>query len=602
MSGEAIFVLAIAGGALLLFITELLPPDLVALMVLAGLGLGGVLEPLELASGFGSPVFLTLIGIFMLTAALQQTGVTAYLGQALMRLTQGAGERRLIGLLALGAGVTSLMMNTVASAALIAPIARRVAYQRNLSPSRLLMPVSFGALLGGMATLLTTSNLLLASFLTERGLPSFGLLDFLPVGGPIALVGIAYLMIFGPLLLPERAPADQWSALQQARVELTRTYRLSKRLFEAEVAHQSPLTGKTLRESDLGRRYGVTVAAVVRGRRTFTPPEADMRLQADDWLLLEGRPDDVAAAADDLRLSVSDLDERRNGVLFANNSELAEVVLSPRSSLAGQTLGQINFREKYGLNVLAVWHGGRPYRSHLAERPLQRGDALLVQGLPDRLRVLSEDPDFLVLTHLPDIPEHTEHAAIAILTLFLFLIVIAANLLPVALAALIAGIAVVATGCETIEQARNSIQWQVLFLIGGMAPLAMALERSGAADFLTGLLLQTVGGGGPQALLMAFFLFTAALTQLTSGPAATLIIGPLALTTALNYGLNPQTMMMGVAVGASTAFLSPVGHPANLLVMGPGGYHFRDYARLGFPLMVITALGVIFVLPLAYPF
>lgn len=602
MNGNAIFVLILAGGALVLFVTEIVATDIVALSVLVGLGLSGILDLPTLFSGFGNPVILTLIGIFMLTAALRHTGVTAYVSQFLLRMTQKAGERTIVGLLALAAGVASMMMNTVASSALIAPIGRHIALKRNISPSHLLMPIAYGALLGGMATLLTTSNLLVASLLTERGLPSFNLLDFVPVGGPIALVGIIYLTLFSSRLLPERSPSDQWQAIQQARYELTRTYQLGKRLFEAYVEPGSPLGGKTLVESNLGHEYGITAAALVRGRRNFAPIDAAMRLQIGDWLLLQGKPDDVVTASIDLNLSLINPDENVNGVLFASDSELAEVALSPRNELIGRTLGEINFREKYGLNVLALWHEGRPIRSHLAEQRLSMGDALLVQGRPEQLNILCGEPDFVVMTHLPEIPEHTERAATAIVILAVFLFTIAFNWLPIALAALLGAIAVIVTGCETVEQARASIQWQAIFLIGGMLPLAKALEQTGATSALIHTFPYALEVWGPQIFLLIFFLVTMGLAQFTSGQAATLIIGPLAISTALQTGLNPLALAITIAIGASTAFLSPVSHPANLLVLGPGGYQFRDYAKLGFPLVLITAIGVVMLVPLVYPF
>ncbi len=601
LNTDIIFVLGIAGVALVLFASELLAPDVVALLVLASLGLSGILDLPVLFSGFGNPVVLTLVGIFILVSALRHTGLTARLAQLLLRITQGLSERPLVGLLALAAGVGSLMMNTIASTALIAPVGRQVSYRRNISPSRLMMPVAFGALLGGMATLLTTSNLLMSSLLAGSGLPPLRLLDFLPVGGPIALIGMIYLTIFGPLLLPERSPADLWTALQQARYELTRTYALSKRLFEAYVAPESKLAGRTLVESDLGHLYGVTVAALIRGRQTFAPPGANMRFQAGDLLLLGGRPDDITTAAQDTGLVLSSQDEERNALLFASNTEMAEVSLSPRSTLVGQTLSEVNFREKYGLNVVAIWHEGRPIRSHLGEHRLALGDALLVQGQPDQLSVLSREPDFLVMTRLPEVPENTRRAWVAGLILILFFIVVALNWLPVSLAALLAGIAVIITGCETVEQARSSIQWQVIFLIGGMLPLAKALEQTGATEWLTQEFPRLLEIGGPHLVLFVFFLLTTLLTQITSGQAATLIVGPLAITMALHSNLDPQALAIAVGISASAAFLSPVGHPANLLVMGPGGYRFGDYAKLGFPLVLLTGLGVVFLLPLIYP-
>lgn len=601
MSSEAFYVLIIAGAALLLFVTEWVTPDLVALLVLISLGVSGILDLPTLFSGFSNPVVVALIGLFMLTAALQQTGVTAYVSLFILRLAHGLGQRALVGMLAFSAAVASLTMNTVASVALIAPVGRRVALNRDISPSRLLMPVSFGALLGGMATLLTTSNLLVAGLLAEHGLPTFGLLDFLPVGGPIALAGLIYLTLLSPHLLPERSPSDQWGGLQQARHELTHTYRLAMRLHEAYIQPGSPLAGKTLAESDLGRRYGVTVSAVVRGRHTYAPPDPHTRLQVGDWLLVQGRPDDTEAAAKDLGLTLLGYDESAQAVLFASNSELAEVALSPRSTLVGHTLSDIQFREKYGLNVLAIWHESRPIRSHLTEYALERGDALLVQGSPERIHILSQDPNFLVLTHLPEVPERTGRAVIAVTVLLLFLIAVALNMLNVSLAALLAGVVVVLARCVTVEQARASIQWQVLFLIVGMLPLAKALEQTGAMTALLTALSGFATEIGPRGLLMIFYLLTVLLTQFASGQAATLIVGPLAVAAAQQFGLNPQALVMGVAMGASTGFLSPVGHPGNLLIMGPGGYRFGDFAKLGLGLVVITALGVYVLTPLAYP-
>ncbi len=602
MSPDAVLVLIIAGVALILFVTEWIAPDLVALIVLISLGASGLLDLPTLFSGFGNPVIITLIGVLMMTAALQRTGVTAMLSQAVLRLTHGLGERALVGVLSLSAAIGSFMMNTVASVALIAPVGRRVALNREVSPSRLLMPIAFSALLGGMATLLTTSNLIVSALLSERGYPPFGLFDFLPVGGPIALVGITYLTLVAPRILPERSPADQWGGLQKARREMTQTYRLSMRLHEAYIRPDSRLAGKTLAQSDLGRTYGVTVSAVVRGRKTIAPPAPQFRVQAGDWLLLQGRPAETEAAARDLGIDLFDYEESDHAILFGTGSELAEVALSPRTALIGMTLRDIAFREKYGLNVLAIWHEGQPVRSYLSDYVLSRGDALLVQGPIDRLEILGRDPNFLVLTHLPEVPHNTDRAIIAVLILLGFLVMAAFNWLPISITALIGGISTVLTRCQSVEEARSSPQWQIIFLIGGMLPLARALEQTGATSFLVEMLNAAVGGLGPRGLMMAFFLMTMALAQFTSGQAATLIIVPLAISSAVQAGLSPYPIVLAVAIGASTGFLSPISHPANLLIMSSGGYRFGDYPRLGFPLVLVAGLGVLLLGPLAYPF
>jgi len=598
---QTIGTLLIALTALALLITGKVAPDIVALGVMVSLGITGLVDLPTLYSGFGSPVILTVVGMFIVSTALETTGVTAYVSRRLLAALQNAPETVTVGLVSLAAGIISLMMNTFASVALVAPIARQIAHRRNLSPSQLLMPVAFGALLGGMATLLTTSNLLLADLLAQRGLPTFGLLSFLPVGGPIALVGIGYLAWAAPRMRARRAPADQWSALQQARSELPKTYALSQRLFEAHVRPSSPLAGKTLVDSQLGRRYGATVAAIIRGKSVIAPPSPQTRIMADDWLLLGARSDDAATAGKELDLVVMERTSDRDEALFANETELAEIALPPHSVFVGQTLADIKFRERFGVNVLAIWREGRPWRSHLTEYRLQAGDGLLAQGSATQLGLLRRDTGFVVLTQLPETPVASGKALIAVGILAAFLLATGFHLLPVSLAALSAAILAVITGCVSIESARTSIRWQMIFLIGGMLPLAAAVENTGLTNIIGLWLPNLVGTLGSSATLFVVVIITALLTQVVSNTAATLIIGPLAISAAIQSHMNPEAMGMAVAIGASAAFLSPVAHPANLLVMSVGGYRFSDYTRLGLPLVGIAGIGAALLIPLFFP-
>lgn len=600
MTAQMLFVLGVTGVALLLFVSEAVAPDVVALIVMVSLGLGGILDLPTLFSGFSSPVIMTLIGIFILGAALHNTGVTAYAGRILLRLTQSTGERRLIGILALASATASLFMNTVGAVALVAPVGRHVSEKLGYSPSRVLMPISFAALLGGMATLLTTSNLVVSSLLQQNGLAGFSLLSFLPVGGPITAAGIVYLLLASPRLLPERSPSDITGAMREAIDRLPRTYDLSARQYEAVIQPGSPLDGKPLRESGLGEHYGVTISVLVRGRQVFAPPSADAILRAGDSLLLQGREKETNAAAGALGLELAIYSDARQNLLMANDTELAEISLAPRTGLIGKTLADLRFRERYHLNVLGIWHEGRPIRSYLADYSLNAGDALLVQGTPEQIRQIGEDTNFLVMTRLPEIPERTDRAIMAMVILGLFLLGLFFESIPEPLVALMAGIALIVTGCVTPEQARRSLQWQVIFIISGMLPLAIALQQTGALDFLVGRLMNPAGGWTLRAMVLAFFLLTASLTQLIPGQVASLIVGPIAIAAALEYGFNPYALAMTVGITASTAFLSPVAHPANLLVMGPGGYHFADYPRLGLPLTIIAGIGVVGLIPVLY--
>jgi len=462
------------------------------------------------------------------------------------------------------------------------------------------MPVAYGALLGGMATLLTTSNLLLSDMLSSHGLPGFGLFSFLPVGGPIALIGIAYLAIVAPRLLTHQAPSDQWTDLQAARTQLPRTYALNQRLFDAQVKPTSPLVDTLLGDSNLGQRYGANVVAIIRGKRVIAPPSSRTRIHADDWLLMGARRKDAKRAGAELALAVVEHRPDQHDVLYANEAELAEIALPPHSTIVGKTLADLDFRERFGVNVLAIWREGRPWRSHLTDYSLQPGDGLLVHGTPAHLSLLGKDTGFLILTRLPDLPVASGKALIATTILGGFLIVVGLRWMPIALAALAAAVLVILSGCISIEQARANIRWQVVFLIAGMLPLAGALERAGVfaslADWLPGLFAVLDG----RAVLFVIIIATALLTQFISNTAATLIIGPLAISTAIRVHLNPEAMAMAVAVGASSAFLSPISHPANLLVMSVGGYRFSDYARLGLPLLMLAAVGAAILIPLVF--
>jgi di/tricarboxylate transporter len=387
-----------------------------------------------------------------------------------------------------------------------------------------------------------------------------------------------------------------------SEAEAAETYRLEERLVAMSVPKDSNLVDKTLVESRLGDASGLGVMGIVREGDTHLLPDADERLAAGDLLLVKGRPDDLLTLEGLQSLEIDTEPPPDLAELESEHVSLVEVALSPRTALADKTLRQIHFRDKYGLSVLAIWRQGRAYRSDLRDMALRFGDALLLYGPCERQQVLGEEPDFLVLTEAIQEAPRLNKAPLAVLIMVLVLIPVVFDWLPIAIAALAGVVLMVLTGCLTMGEAYRSIEWKAVFLIAGMLPLGIAMEQTGAARFLAEGMVSLVGGLGPLAVTAGLFLLAAVASQVMPNPAVAVLLAPIALNTANDLGISPYPLMMAVAVSASAAFLSPVGHSANVLVMGPGGYRFADYTKVGIPLTLVVLVVVLLVLPIFWPF
>ncbi len=368
------------------------------------------------------------------------------------------------------------------------------------------------------------------------------------------------------------------------------------------VPEDSALVGKTLIESGLGDAFGLGVMGIVRAGATHLMPEPDEHLASGDLLLVKARPEDLQTLEGLQRLEIDqqpppDLEE-----LESEHVGLVEVVLSPRSTLAGKTLRQIHFRDKYGLSVLAIWREGRAYRSDLRDMALRFGDALLLYGPRERLRMLGAEPDFLVLTEAAQEAPRLNKAPIAVLIMAAVLTPVILDVLPIAIAAVAGIVLMILTRCLTMEEAYQAIEWKAVFLIAGMLPLGIAMQQTGAASFLAEGMVGLVGGLGSLAVMGGLFLLAALASQVMPNPAVAVLLAPIAFNTATDLGISPYPLMMAVAVSASAAFLSPVGHSANILVMGPGGYRFADYTKVGIPLTLVVLAVVLLVVPIFWPF
>ncbi len=779
MSLEITITLAILGVAVILFLTERIRVDVVALMVLVALAVTGIVTPTEALSGFSNLAVITVWAVLILSGGLARTGVAGLLGQQVLRLA-GTGEVRLLVIIMLTVGVLSGFMNDIGVASLFLPVVIDIARRTGQPPSKLLMPLAFAALLGGLNTLIgTPPNILVSEALRDAGLPPFKMFDYTPVGVIVMLSGIAFMALIGRHLLPARDIAKEFKAASNADLgtmyelrerllvvglpadspligkslaesrlgsalrlnviailrpgntrlapnaetilqpgdrllvegrldqlselrgqhiiveeerlpverlvsteidiaevgisprssltgqtlrqiafrrnygvnvlaiwrdgtprranlqdtpllpgdillvqgprsrldylrddpsflvssaEQAEVYRLHERLIAVSVPTGSTLAGKTLTESRMGDAFGLTVLGIIRKDSTLLMPSPEEQLQEGDTLLVEGNPEDLSTLRGLQELEFNQPTEKDVTELESEQVGLIDVVLSPYSRLAGKTLQELQFREKYGLSVLAIWREGRAYRTNLRDMPLRFGDAMLLYGPREKLGILGSEPDFLVLTQAAQEPPRLNKAPIAALVMGIVLTSVIAGWLPIAIAAVIGVILMVITGCLTIEEAHRFIDWKAVFLIAGMLPLGIAMERTGAARILAESMVSVVGGMGPLAITAGLFILAALASQVLPNPAVAVLLAPIALNTAADLGVSPYPLMMAVAVSASAAFLSPVGHSANVLVMGPGGYRFSDYIKVGVPLTIVTLVVTMLVLPLFWPF
>jgi di/tricarboxylate transporter len=598
MNSEILTVLVFTSIVIVLMATELLRAELAAWFLTIALTLIGLITPQETFAGFSNAAVVTILAIFILTKGLDKTGVISYVGTVLRRLAKGHSTRFLVLVMVSGASL-SLFMHNIAAAAVLLPAVVEVARRTKTSPAKLLMPLAFSANLGGLATLLATSNILVSATLRDLGLAPYGLLDFAPVGLPLIAVGIVYMLLAGRRMLPSIDPMEQLGRTQSLWQELAKTYALQERLNEVLIPAKSPLVGQSIAASRVGERLGLSILAICRdGEAVCIAPSPARVLRAGDTLLVTGRPERVhqltEAGADVLEAP------RWNNSLSTERVVLSEITLAPRSQAEGHTLKELGFREKYELSVVAVWRGGRPYRTDVGDLPLQFGDALLVHGSRQGLSLLRADADFLVLAE-PEAPPRTRKGLLAALIMALTLAAAASGLLPIAVAMMLGALVMVASGCLTADEAYRSVEWRAVFLIAGMLPVGIALAQSGAAEWLGDLFISVLAGWGPLALAGGMFILATVLAQVMSGQVTAVVLTPVAVAAARRMGADPRSMAMAVALGCGMVFMTPLSHPVNVFVMGPGGYHFRDFMRVGLPLTVLLFLTVLVVLPVFWP-
>ena len=589
---EIALTLAIIFGALVLFATEKLRVDLIALLVLVFVSVTGLVSPEEVFLGFANPAVITIWAVYIVSGGLFKTGVADMIGSLILRVS-GASEARLIVVIMLVCGGMSAFMNNVGAVAVLMPAVIGISRKTKIPVSKLLIPLAFSSLLGGKMTLIgTPANILAQGILNARGLPAFGFFEITPMGAVVLATGIIYMVLIGRHLLPIRETATD-PAISK---------RLKKYISQVMVSEESPLVGKNLYESRLGADYSLNVLSIIRNSRPMAGLHRDTIIRANDHLILEEAAENLISSGEELSLILQVDQEVDLATLDTEQSYIFEATPAPRSTIVGQTLKDINFRDRFGFTTIAVWRQGAVITEQLRDIRLRFGDALLLQGAPGRARQLKTGNEFLVLDQLEVEPVRRSRAPVAGGIMLLVIGLAIFSDLGIATSMVIGSVAMVLSGCLNMDEAYKSIDWRTVFLVGGMLSLGMAMDNTGTARFLADLLLGSLGAYGPLAMLAGIYLLTALITQPMSNAAAVVLMVPIALDSAFGLGANHLTFTIAVVIGAATSFLSPVGHKANVLVFGPGGYRFFDYPRVGFLLTIALFIVSMIFLPIFWPF
>jgi di/tricarboxylate transporter len=623
MSSDMLIVLLILAGAILFFITEWLRVDVVALIVVVSLMISGVLTAQEAISGFSNSAVLTIASLFVVGGGVLQTGVAGWIGERILKIA-GKSPLRLTVSIMLAVAILSGFMSDTGTVAVLLPAIIGLAWKAKLGPSKLLMPLSYGSLLGGAATLIgTPPNIIVSDLLRESGLRPFQFFDYTPLGLVLIIAGILYMVFIGRRLLPEH-PVQQEIQRIATPAELATLYQLPNSLFRLRVRGSSSLVGKSLVEANLRQDFSVTVLEIQRYEQGRTMaklgnnqlvlqsgapkkivPSPNSIFEEDDVLIVQGTADDVSHMAASWNLGVQPADTQDAHALNTEEVGLAEVLLPPRSDLIGKTLVELNFGSTHHLTVLGIRRAGSEGHLDLKTSPLRFGDVLLVQGSWSNILALRKQRrDFVVMGQPEEmiaLPARKK-APIAALILLGMLVAMILDVFPLATTSMLAGLLMILTGCLTIDDAYGVIDWKSIVLVAGMLPMSIALERVGVVNLVAQGLTTTLGNWGPVWVLAGLFFLTSLFTQVLSNTATTVLIAPIGLAAAIKLGVQPQAFMMGVAVAASMAMASPVASPVNTLVMGAGNYRFSDYIKVGTPLIFILLILSVLLLPIIWPF
>ncbi|KFN46647.1 hypothetical protein N787_09610 [Arenimonas metalli CF5-1] len=589
---DALLTLLVLVGAVALFVTEKLPVDVVAMLVLASLLVLGLVTPAEALSGFSSEATITVAAMFVLSAGLAHTGALSSVGRLFGRVKRPWLFMLLIMFVV---GPISAFVNNTAAVAVFLPLVLAATAANRSSPSQVLIPLSYAAQMGGVCTLIGTStNLLVNSLAKDLGHEGFGLFDFAPLGLVTMAAGFTYLMVFRRWLLPHHPPSG-----------ITETYELGKYITELRVMPDSPLIGKSVSTSQLAEKHSVYVLELLRGEDKHWAPRAEL-LREGDVLLVRGDWEKLKALKDSAKLELEPEFKLQDSQFTGEDGDAAQVLVeamvAPGARLIGLTLRELDFQWNYNATVLAVHRRGEVLREQIKDVSLNVGDVLLLLCPRAELAAIRANQNLVVLNERGDANPPRSKALLAIGIMVAAIGVAALGWLPIVASSILGGIALVATRCIGNDQAYQAVDWRVIVLLAGVLPLGIAMQKSGLAQGVADFSVNWVGAFGPLAVLAAVYLVTATLTELMSNNAAAVLITPIAYSTAVSMDVSPTPFLVAVLFAASTSFATPVGYQTNTMVYNAGNYRFVDFMKMGIPLNLLFWGMAVYFIPRFFPF
>jgi len=596
MSFEILIVLSLIVLAFSLFVTEKFPLDVTALLILSILLLGKFLTPEEAISGFANPAVITIGLLFILSHALQKTRLLEYL---IIRINKLVSRSRNLGLgvYLLTIGIASALMNNTAIVAIFMPVTIRLAHQYKISPSKLLTPLSYAAIMGGTLTLVGTStNLLVNAIYIDNGGEALGMFEFARYGWIPLIIGLAYIIWIAPLILPSRTITSS----------LTKSYHMAGYLTEMKISNDSPLVGKTCRERNINQNYDVMVLDIQREGHLISTKVGEEIIQSGDILFVKGAVENFLRMKEVEKISLLTDEKLTQKELEQEDNVLMECMLTDKSDIIGKTLMQSNFRKRFRTFILAIRRDGSIIRKKVAHVILHTYDTLLIYGRRKQIDKLASNGDFILLGEVQAELVKSRYWWVSILAIISTIILAAFGILPILKGAIISAVILLMFKIISPNEAYQSIHWQVIILIAALIPLGIVIESTGTATFIGELISNTVVGFStdiqPYILLGLIYLITMILTEVSSNTATAIIMTPIVMAVTNQIGIDPRPFIFAVCFAASASFITPVGYQTNLMVYGPGGYKFSDFIKVGMPLSIIFWLLAILLIPIIWPF
>lgn len=592
MSIEIIIVLSTSLLAVYLFATEKLSVDLIALIVMVILLLTGIITPSEGLAGFSNTATVTVAAMFVLSASLQKVGVVVKAASLVTKLFKNNFWTGLL-ITMIVVGFISSFVNNTPVVAIFIPILLNVAKENNISVSKLLMPISFSSMFGGVCTLIGTStNILVSSIAADHGLTPFSMFEFTPMGLLFFVVGTIYLFIVGIRLIPDR----------RSTLDSASTFKVNDYVTEIVLEPEAKSVGKPLSESPLVKELDIDVLEVIRNKQSLKLPPSKTILQAGDILRVRCDINEIQKIKDRLGVELIADYKWRSSNSEDEETTIVEAIIAPNSDLIGKTLKSSEFRNRFQATALALRHRGKLIQDRFADIPLSAGDALLIEVKTDNLNRLSQNYNFVLVTHVP-MPKYRKRKILTAVPIIISVILFAAlGIAPIVVTAVAGSVLLVLTRCITITEAYQSIDWKVIFLLGGILPLGIAMEKTGAAQLLSDFLIKTLGDFGPVALVAVFYLITTLLTETMSNNATVVLLAPIAITAAASMNIDPRPLLMAVTFAGSASFMTPVGYQTNTMIFGIGQYKFKDFLIVGTPLNILFLILAAIFIPYFFPF